>query len=60
MEKSYDGIIYNSSFTNKKAMKSGSVIKENSHRYKQDVEKYCYIICNHDNKESLMMRVLYP
>jgi hypothetical protein len=43
MEKSYDEIIYNSSFTNKKAMKSGSVIKENAHRYKQDVEKdYVY------------------
>lgn len=27
---------------------------------KQDVEKYCYIICNHHNKESLIMRVLYP
>jgi hypothetical protein len=49
MEKSYDGIIYNSSFTNKKAMKSGSVIKENSHRYKQDVEKY-YIYQQFVNK----------
>jgi hypothetical protein len=50
MEKSYDEIIYNSSFTNKKAMKSGSVIKENSHRYKQDVEKY-YIYQQFVNKE---------
>ena len=27
---------------------------------KHDVEKYCYIVCNHENKESFMMRILYP
>jgi len=50
MEKSYNQIANNSSFTNKKAMKAGSVIKENAHRYKQDVEKH-YIYQQFINKQ---------
>lgn len=50
MQKSYNDMINNSSFTNKKAMKAGQVIKENSHRYKQDVEKH-YIYQQFINKE---------
>ena len=37
-------------FVNKKATKQGSVIKENAHRYKQDVEKD-YIYQQFINKE---------
>ncbi len=37
-------------FVNKKATKHGSVIKENAHRYKQDVEKD-YIYQQFINKE---------
>ena len=43
-------MICNSTFTNKKAMKTGQVTKENSHRYKQDVEKH-YIYQQFVNKE---------
>lgn len=35
---------------NKKAIKNGSVIKENAHRYKQDVEK-AYIFHRLKNNE---------
>ena len=37
-------------FSNGKAIKSGQVIKENSHRYKQDIEKD-YIYQQFINKE---------
>ena len=37
-------------FSNRKAIKSGQVIKENAHRYKQDIEKD-YIYQKFINKE---------
>ena len=37
-------------FSNKKAIKAGQVIKENAHRYKQDVEKH-YMYQQFVNKE---------